>query len=134
MRRPRRFPFAWKLPRRSRPAPSVSPGRRSGITTSFRIPRRSAPCWTSSIRGSPVFLRQIQTETPLRFRLHSHARAELVQNGARYASQGATGGMLVELPSGVPIFMNYLTHVPEWYQVVWTGKVQAEQDPRRTQC
>ena len=81
--------------------------------------------------GSPVFLRQIQTETPLRFRLHPHAQAELVQNGARYMTQGATGGMLVELPSGVPIFMNYLTHVPEWYQVVWTGKVQAEQDPSK---
>ena len=35
--------------------------------------------------------------------------------------------MLIELPSGTPIFMNYLTHVPEWYQVVWTGNAKLEQ-------
>ena len=80
---------------------------------------------------SPIFLRQIQTNVPLRFRIHCYERAELVQNGARYATRGATGGMLVELPSGVPIFMNYLTRVPEWYQMVWTGKAHAEQDPSK---
>jgi hypothetical protein len=76
---------------------------------------------------SPVFLRRIQSDAPLHFHLHFNDRAEVVQNGARYASQGASGGMLIELPSGTPIFMNYLTHVPEWYQMVWTGKVQMKQ-------
>jgi hypothetical protein len=76
---------------------------------------------------SPMFLRRIQTDAPLHFHLHFNDRTEVVQNGARYASQGASGGMLLELPSGATIFMNYLTHVPEWYQMVWTGKVQLEQ-------
>ena len=76
---------------------------------------------------SPIFFRQIQSDTPLRFHLHFNDRTEVVQNGPRYASLGATGGMLLEIPSGVPIFMNYLTQVPAWYQLVWTGKVQMEQ-------
>ena len=75
---------------------------------------------------SPMFLRQIQTGAPLRFHLHFNDRTEVVQNGARYASHGVSGAMLIEIPSGIPIFMNYLTQVPEWYQMVWTGKVQLE--------
>jgi len=75
---------------------------------------------------SPVFLRRIQTDATLRFHLHFGDRTEVTQNGDRYASLGASGGVLLEIPSGIPIFMNYLTHVPEWYQLVWTGKVQLE--------
>ena len=76
---------------------------------------------------SPILVRQIQTDAPLRFHLHYAHGAEITQNGARFTSQGASGGVLVEIPSGTPIFMNYLTHVPEWYQLVWTGKAQLEQ-------
>ncbi len=77
---------------------------------------------------SPVFVREIQASVPLRLRIHFHNQAELVQNGERYRARGAAGGMLIELPSGVPIFMNYLTHIPAQYQIVWTGKVEARQD------
>ena len=76
---------------------------------------------------SPVFLRRIQTDAPLRFHLHWAEGTELVQNGARFASRGAAAGMLLEIPPGRPIFMNYLTRLPAWYQLVWTGKVQMEQ-------
>lgn len=76
---------------------------------------------------SPLFLRRIQTDTVMRFHIHFNDRTEVVQNSARYASHGASGAMLLEIPSGAPIFMNYLTHVPEWYQLVWTGKAQMEQ-------
>ncbi len=75
----------------------------------------------------PVFLRRIQASVPMRFHLHFHERAAVVQNGSRYASQGASGGILLTIPSGAPIFMNYLTHVPESYQLVWTGKVDFDQ-------
>ena len=77
--------------------------------------------------GAPMFVRRIQADATLRFRLHWAEGTELVQNGARYTSHGATGGLLIEIPPGRPIFMNYLTHVPTSYQVVWTGKVQMEQ-------
>ncbi len=77
--------------------------------------------------GAPMFLRRVQTDAILRFHLHWAEGTEVVQNGARYASRGATGGLLIEIPPGRPIFMNYLTHVPASYQVVWTGKVHTEQ-------
>lgn len=75
---------------------------------------------------SPVFLRRIQTDAPLQLHLHWAEGTDVVQNGDRYASRGAAGGALIEIPTGRPIFMNYLTHLPEWYQLVWRGKVQAK--------
>jgi hypothetical protein len=75
---------------------------------------------------SPILARSIQTDKPLRFHIHYAQGAETTPNGARFASQGASGGVLVEILSGTPIFMNYLTHLPAWYQLVWTGKAQME--------
>ena len=76
---------------------------------------------------SPVFWRRVQSEVPLRFHVRWAEGTEIVQNGVRYVAQGAAGGVLIEIPSGTPIFMNYLTPLPQWYQLVWTGKVQLEQ-------
>jgi len=76
---------------------------------------------------SPMLVRRIRNDIPLRFHIHYAEGTEVVQNGDRYAPKGAAGGMLLEVPTGRPIFMNYLTQVPEWYQLVWTGKVKMEQ-------
>ena len=77
---------------------------------------------------SPLFLRRIQTAAPLRFRLHWAAGTEVVRNGGRYAARGAAGGVLLGIAPGRPIFMNYLTQVSEWYQLLWKGRVQAKQE------
>lgn len=76
---------------------------------------------------SPIFLRRIQTDAPLHFHIHWAQGTKVVQDARRFASRGAAGGMLIQIPAGRPIFMNYLTQVPEWYQLVWTGKVRAKQ-------
>ncbi|HVA01056.1 MAG TPA: hypothetical protein VMV34_05295 [Terriglobia bacterium] len=93
----------------------------------FQDAKKSGALLDFADSESPLFLRRIQADAPLHFHLHWAKGTAVVQNGDRYASRGAAGGALIEIPAGRPIFMNYLTHLPEWYQLVWTGKVQAKQ-------
>ncbi len=74
----------------------------------------------------PVFVRRIETEAPLRFRLRPAPDTRVVVNGARY--RGAAGGFLIESPAGKFIYQTYPLRTPVFHQVVWTGAVEANRD------
>ncbi len=74
----------------------------------------------------PCLVRQISTEVPLRLRLRLASNSVVITNGDRFKGSGAAGGLLVEMPAGQPIFMDYLTRKPTWHQLVWTGNIRLE--------